>query len=150
MWDEFMELASRPIHGLTDAFRPLSLVATGVAGVGAIASDSSVAWYGFAACLTTVVIPVCIDAYRKAKAVQREQWAADLALDTEKYAEEVRKRVEIEAECRQLQAETARNRHRINDLEQQIVFMKAATEKIDNKVKRITTPDPDAPEPATD
>ena len=145
MWNELMDFAaSRPTHAISDAFRPATAVAAGVAVVGFVASDPVVLLSGILTAFGTAVFPKLIDWYRDSRAAKREADLADLKAHAEAIEEEVRRRVELEGQCNQLKAETAANRHKIKDLEQQIVFMKAAQAKTDDKVKILTTPDPDA------
>ncbi len=150
MWSEIMDFAARPSHGITDAFKPSATVAASISVLGAVVADPIIAWSAALAAVGTTLVPRLIDWYRQGREVKRAADLADLKAHAEAIEEEIRRRVELEGECRQLKAEISQNRHRVNDLEQQIIFMKAATQKLDSKVQILTTPDPDAPEPGTD
>lgn len=159
MWDEIMDFAAqvRPTHALTDSFKPATVVAAGVSVLGAIAADPLVTWSAAIGAVLTVLVPRLIDWYRSIRVAAREEDVADLRAHARAIEEEIRKRVELEGQCKLLKDETSQNRHRINDLMQTIEFMKSQHEALKHgvgtlktKVRVLTTPDPDAPEPGTD
>jgi septal ring factor EnvC (AmiA/AmiB activator) len=157
MWDEIMEFAARPSHGLTDSFKPASSVAASISVLGAVVADPIIAWSAAIAAVGTTLVPRLIDWYRQGRAVKLAADLADLKAHAEVIAEEIGKRLELEAKVKSQDAEIADNRHKLRDLEQANNFMRAELEalrmgqaKLNTQVKRIVTPDPDAPEPGTD
>jgi hypothetical protein len=141
------------MNHLAAAINPLANFGVGVSLFGAVASDGYVVWSGVAVAL----VAVGLDGYRKWRTSKRAEDAADAADHIRMLELEVIRRVQFEDKANRLEVETQRNRHKIAEQEQVITFMRAEMEairkgvgKLGSQVKRIVTPDPDAPEPGTD
>lgn len=123
-------------------------VSTGFAVFGAITEERALSFVAAAVSVGAVLVPRLVDWYRAIATARRVEHAADLQLSQDILAEEVRKRVELEAECKSLREEISATRHKLRGQEQtianltaQLTLLNSSVSKLDSKVAAISPPD---------
>ena len=111
--------------------------ASAVSVFGVITQDNALAFAAALVSVSAVLSQPAFNMFKKYREAARTEDAKDREADLAAFAEEVRKRVELEAEVARLRAEGEKDRALVEQLQAELSQLRKATRAVNHKVEDV-------------